>query len=268
MIKSVVAAAVLVLLISGIAIYVLPQYIYISPFSKFYDSGVVEHKSIGHSTDNDGNQITTYTVSVSLINDDPINHVSGGETLAYIVTKVEWDMLVPMDFVKIALLPDAHAQVVGIIPGFGSTPQWRVLPNPILPLNLTLTADKQNYTIGETANFTIGDIANFTVRLTNDPTLSDGGPCNVSLFLFKNCIYYIFKGQLVNSNDDALRYNDPVEIQNVSVEPNQEVNYSFSWDLTGIQPGGYAILVYIGYLPPIESPALTLTQTILIDVSK
>ncbi len=271
MIKPVVAAAILVLLISGIALYILPQYIYISPFSKFYDSGVVDHKSIGQSIDNSNNQITTYTVSVRLINDDPINHISGGETLAYIVTKVEWDMLVPMDFVKIALLPNAHAQVVGIIPGFGSTPQWRVLSNPILPLNLTLTADKQNYTIGETANFTIDDTANFTVRLTNDPTLSDEAPSNVSLSVFKDCIYYVFNGKLVNSNDDTLDYGDPAGIKNVILEPNQEVDYSFSWDLSGIQPGSYAIRAYIGYIgyySPLEGQPVTLTQTILIDVSK
>jgi hypothetical protein len=153
--------------------------------------------------------------------------------------------------------------VVGIIPGFGSTPQWRVLPNTILPLNFTLTADKQNYTIGDTANF--------TVRLTNDPTLSDGAPSNVSLSLFKNCIYYVFKEGLVNSNDDTLDYGDSAKIQNVGLEPNQEVQYSFSWNLSGIQPGNYAIRAYIGYegySEPLEGQPITLTQLILIDVSK
>ena len=271
MVKPVVAAVIIVLLISGIAIYILPQYIYISPFSKFYDSGVVDHKSIGQGIDNGNNKVTTYTVSVNLINDDPINHVSGGETLAYIVTKVEWDMLAPMDFVKIELSPNLHAKVVDIIPGFGSTPQWRVLPNTILPLNLTLTADKPNYTIGETANFTIGDTANFTVRLTNDPKLSDGAPWNVSLSLFKDCIFYVFKGGLVSSNDGTLDYGNPAEIQNVNLEPNQTVDYHFSWNVSGIQPGNYAIRAYIGYegnYSSLEVQPITLTQLILIDVSK
>ena len=257
MIKPVVAAVILVLLISGIAIYVLPKYIYISPFSSFYASGIVDHKGIGHSTDNNGAQLTTYTVSITLFNDDPLNHISSGDTLAYIVSKADWDMVAPSDSIKIKLLPDAQAKVVELYPTLVSSQwQWQYQS----PITINLTSDKSEYTLGEKANF--------TVHLTNDPQLSGETPYNVSLSLFKNCFFYIFlNGKVVTSNDNLLDYDNPLEIQTVSLQPNQEIQYQFSWSLTNIQPGTYYVRAYVGYLE-MQEPAVTLTETVPIYVLK
>lgn len=258
LIKPITAAVALVLIISLVSIYILPQYVYINPFSKFYNSGVVDHKSIGEGTDNNGNEVMTYTVSVRLLNDDPLNHISGGETLAYIVTKAEWDMIAPQDTVKIEMLPNAHAQVLEIIPVFGITPDWRLHLNSDIPLKLTLTADKQNYFIGETAYF--------TVRLTNDNSSYDGPPKNISLSLFKDCIYFILNGNLVSSNSNMLNYDGPTGIQHIILQPNQDIDYSFSWNITNVEPGNYGIRAYVGYYASLET--ISLTETILIDVSE
>jgi hypothetical protein len=123
LIKPVFAAVIIVLLISGIAVYVLPKYIYISPFSSFYGSGVVYFKTVGYGTDSGGKQSTTYLVSVSLLEDDPVNHFSGGPNM-YTFSKADWDMITPGDSVNIKFLPNAKAQLVDLIIIPGSTPEW------------------------------------------------------------------------------------------------------------------------------------------------
>jgi hypothetical protein len=250
LIKPVVAAVIVALLISGIVIFVLPQYIYISPFSSFYASGLVDHKSVGYSTNSNGDQITSYTVSITLLNDDPLNHVSEGQTLAYVVSKADWDMVAPMDTVKIKLFPNAQAEIVDLLyPAVGHLPLG-------LPLNISLTPSKPAYTAGETANF--------TVRLTNDPQLSDGIPTNVTLALFKNCIFYVFgNGKLIASNENLL---NNMEVESVNMQPWQEMDFSFNWDLAGVQSGIYWVRAYIGYFPALQSPSVTLTETIMINV--
>jgi hypothetical protein len=136
-----------------------------------------------------------------------------------------------------------------------------------LPLSLNVTSDKPQYSIGENANF--------TVRLTNDPALSNGTSSNVSLSLFKDCIFYVFlNGKAVTSNDDILQSDNPLEIKTVSLQPNQEIDYSFNWNLTNIQRGTYWVRAYIGYLPPLQGQSITilrsitLTATTTIDVTK
>jgi hypothetical protein len=171
------------------------------------------------------------------------------------------------DIVKIKFLPNAQAQVIDLIPNTpGSTPEWRTVPLD-LPLTLNITSNKPQYTIGETANF--------TVRLTNDPALSNGTSSNVSLSLFKDCIFYVFSnGKAVTSNDNLLQYSDPLEIKTVSLQPTQEIDYSFNWNLTNIQPGNYSVRAYIGYYPPLQGQSttvfrsITLTTTMMIDVTK
>jgi hypothetical protein len=266
LIKPIVAAVILVLLISGIAIFVLPKYIYISPFSSFYGSGVVYYKTVGYSTEINGSQLPTYLVSVTLLNDDPVNHFSGGNTNTYTVSKADWDVIAPGDGVNIKLLPNAHAQLVDQFPNPGGTPAWQSVPAD-LPLTLNVTSNKPQYTIGETANF--------TVRLINDPALSSGTPSNVSLSLFKDCIFYIFlNGKIITSNDNLLQYDNPLEIKTVSLQPNQEIDYSFNWNLTNIQPGTCFVRAYIGYYPPLQGQSttlfrsITLTATTTIDVTK
>jgi hypothetical protein len=246
LIKPVAAAVTLVLVISVVAIYILPQYIYISPLSKFYNSGVVDHRTLS-----EGNP-KTYTVSIRLLYDDPLNHISGGETLAYIVSKEDWDMVKPQDTVKIEMLPNAQAKILEVIPVSGVIPDWRLNLNSDLPLEINFTADKQNYKIGETAYFSI--------RLINNATL-DETPKNITLYLFEDCRYFIFNNKLVSTNDDF-----PAEIQNKTLEPNQEVVYTFSWDILNLVPGNYEVRVFAGYFATIETASLT--QTILIGVSK
>jgi len=265
LIKPVVAAAILVLLISGIAIYVLPKYIYISPFSSFSGFGVVYYKTVGYSTDSNGSQLTTYLVSVSLLEDDPVNHFSSGSN-TYTFSKSDWDMIIPGDAVNIKFLPNAKAQLVDLTIIPGSPPEWRVLPAD-LPLSINVTSDKPQYTIGENANF--------TVRLTNDPALSNGTSSNVSLSLFKDCIFYTFlNAKMITSNDNLLQYDNPLDNKTVSLQPNQEIDYSFNWNLTNIQPGTYWVRIYIGYLPPLQGQSttifrsITLTATTTIDVTK
>jgi len=182
LIKPIVAAVILVLLISGIAIFVLPKYIYISPFSSFYGSGVVYYKTVGYSTEINGSQLPTYLVSVTLLNDDPVNHFSGGNTNTYTVSKADWDVIAPGDGVNIKLLPNAHAQLVDQFPNPGSTPDWQ-LALVDLPLTLNVTSNKPQYTVGE--------IANFTVCLTNDPALSSGTHLMFH-FPFSKIAYFIF----------------------------------------------------------------------------
>jgi hypothetical protein len=266
LIKPLIAAVILVLLISGIAIYILPQYIYISPFSSFYGDGVVYYKTVRYGNDSSGSQLTTYLVSVTLLNDDPVNHFSGGNTNTYSVSKADWDVIAPGDGVNIKLLPNTHAQLVDQFPNPGGTPAWRTVPAD-LPLTLNVTSDKPQYAIGETANF--------TVRLTNDPTLSNGTSSNVSLSLFKDCIFYTFiNGKIITSNDNLLQYGNPLDNKTVSLQPNQEINYSFSWNLTNIQPGTCFVRAYIGYYPRLQGQSttlfksITLTAIMMIDVTK
>ena len=70
---------------------------------------------------------------------------------------------------------------------------------------------------------------------------------------------------MVTSNDNLLDYDNPLEIQTISLQPNQEIQYQFSWSLTNIQPGVYFVRAYIGYLQMLE-PAVTLTATVPIYV--
>lgn len=266
LIRSVVAAVALVLIISAVSLYVLPQHIYISPFSNFYASAVVYYKTIEVGADN---QSTVYVVSFSLITGDPVNDFSGGPTL-YQVSKADWDMVSAGDGVKIKLLPNAQAQIVeiGVIPtALNDSREWRTVPAN-LPLTLNVTSDKPQYAVGETANF--------TVRLTNDPALAEDATSNVSLVLFKDCIYYVFEtatGKLVTSNDNQLQYNAS-ETRNVSIQPSQEIDYTFNLDLSGISPGTYSVRAYIGYYPPLEGQSstlhrsITLTAATRIDVTK
>ncbi len=253
LIKPVIAAFILVLLISGIGIYVLPKVIYISPFSSFYGGGVVYYKTLGYDTENNGSQLTTFLVNVTLLNNDPVNHFSGGETYAYMVSKADWDMIAPGDFVNLKFLPNTHAQLVPQFPS-PSTPAWRAVPAD-LPLALNVTSNKPQYVIGENANF--------TVRLINDPSLSNGIPSNVSLSLFKDCIFYTFlNGKIITSNDNLLQYDNPLDNKTVSLQLNQEIDYSFNWNLTNIQSGTYWVRAYIGYYPPLQGQSTTLFRSI------
>ena len=55
--------------------------------------GVADSKNIGHGLDSQGDRVTTYTVSLSLVKRDDTNNIPIGGTLAYIIEKEEFDLI-------------------------------------------------------------------------------------------------------------------------------------------------------------------------------
>ena len=55
--------------------------------------GIADSKAIGHGTDAAGEPVTTYTVSLSLVMRDDVNHIPIGGTLAYIIDKDVFDQI-------------------------------------------------------------------------------------------------------------------------------------------------------------------------------
>ena len=230
LIKPLAIAVVLMIAVSIIVVYVIPRYVYVSPFSSFFASGIVSHKKIGSGTDN-GVQFTTYTVSVRLFDDDPVNGIPSGTTLAYLVSEADWGMIAWGDTVKIKLFPNAKAEIVELYPTL-SSPEWQ---QQQLFLRVNLTSNKQIYTLGENATFRVG--------IANAPLNEGDSPYNVSISVFQNCLFYVFKnGKVVSVNQN------PVEIKIISLQPSQEVEYSFNWSIANVQAGSYYVRAYVGYL--------------------
>lgn len=229
-----------------LAIYIIPKYVYVSPFSSFYASGIVDHKKIGYGTDN-GAPFTTYTVSVTLFNEDPVNRIQSGDTLAYTVSKADWDTVAWGDTVKIKILPNAKAEIVELYPTL-SPPVWQ---QQQLSVSVELTSDKPRYTLGENANF--------TVHLVNSPLPPGDSPYNVTVSVFRNCLFYAFQGgKTIFSNENSLG------TISVILQPSQEVDYNFNWDLTNIPSGVYYVRAYIGYLTGNEEVTLSATTMIYV----
>jgi hypothetical protein len=246
LIKSVAAAAILALAISAIAIYILPSYIYVNPFSSFYASGIVDHKKIGYSADG-GVQSPTYTVSVTLFNDDPVNRINGGNTLAYIVSKTDWNKVAWGDTVKIKLLPSAKAEVVEVYPTL-SPPAWQ----PQISLNVALTADKNKYTIGEDAVFKFS--------LATIPPISGDYP-NVSLTFDSRNLYVFSNGKTVYLNESSFGVEPLTTFLSA---PNEGYSFDFHWKLVDISPGVYNVRAYMGHLTGNEEAILTSTMSIYV----
>ena len=95
----------LVVAMSVLGSYIVPHFFFC------YASGIVDHKKIGYTLDNNS-QEAIYTVSIRLSNDDTINNFSSGISFAYIVSKSDWDMVQSGDTVRIKILPDLKAQLV------------------------------------------------------------------------------------------------------------------------------------------------------------
>ena len=55
--------------------------------------GIADSKSIGHGTDNRGEAITWYTVSLVLVTPDEKNGMAVGGTLAYVIEKEDFDRI-------------------------------------------------------------------------------------------------------------------------------------------------------------------------------
>jgi hypothetical protein len=247
LVKPLATAIALIVVISLVALYVVPQYVYVSPFSSFYVSGIVVHKLIGHGTNN-GEEVTTYTVSVVLFNGDPVNRIQSGEALAYIVSKADWDKVAWGDTVKIKILPSAQAEIVELYPTL-SQPEWQ---RERLSITTELTSDKQRYAVGETAAFQVQ---------VSFPSLPEGDtPYNVTLVIFDNCTFYAFQsGRTVVAKENSFG------TQEVTLQPSQQVDYSFSWNLAGVSPGTYYVRAYLGYLEGLDE-SNTLSATTLIYV--
>ena len=55
--------------------------------------GIADSKQIGRGTDNRGEAVTWYTVSLSLVTENKQNDIPVGGTLAYIVEKADFDRI-------------------------------------------------------------------------------------------------------------------------------------------------------------------------------
>jgi len=242
LIKASSMAIGLVMVITLLGRYVIPPYVFVTPGYSVYVSGVVDHKKIGQSYD--GALHTWYTVSVRLFDDDPINRIQSGETLAYIVSKAEWEMVEWGDTVKIRLLPDVKAEIVELFPSL-KLPEWR---GPF-GLRIELVADKTTYTIGEKANF--------TVRITS---VQEETSWNWTITLFNTFPFWAFQDgkKIFSSPSDS-------ETQEVVLQPGQELKFSFEWELVDVPEGVYYVRVYLGYFTDNEESTLTGTTMIGIE---
>ncbi len=245
--KSVIAAVSLILVITIVAAYFLPQYVYISPFSTVYASGIVDHKKVGHGTDG-GVPFTNYVINVNLLDDDPVNNVKSGNTLGYIVSQADWNMVEWGDTVKIKILPSAKAEIVNLYPA-SKPASWHTTYEDWLSIDLK--TDKSTYSPSETVNFTL------TLQNTMEPNQSAG----YKLSVFKTFSFWAYNlgGKQVYSSP-----NVGAEIDEITLEPNQTVSYSFQWRLNDIPSGYYSIRVFIGYIAADEEASLTGTQVILV----
>jgi hypothetical protein len=244
LIKASSMAIGLVMVITVLGYYVLPPYIFVSPGYSVYVAGIVDHKKIGQGFDA-GQPITWYTVSIRLFEDDLINRIKSGETLAYIVTKSDWDVVEWGDTVKIRLLADLRAEIVELFP-FVKLPEWR---EPFLRgLHVELLMDKTTYRIGEKANF--------SVRMTNVQQETSG---NLAITLFKTFPFWTFQdGKKIFSSPN---YS---ETQDIVLQPSQELKSSFEWELVDVPKGVYYVRVYLGYFT--DNQENTLTGTTMLGI--
>jgi hypothetical protein len=186
-------------------------------------------------------------MSVTLFEDDPVNRIQNGDTLAYIVSQVDWNKVAWGDTVKIKLFPDAKAEVAELYPAL-NPPIWQ---QQQLSVDLELTADKTRYALG--------DEVNFTVHLKNAPLPPGDTPYNVTLPIFEDTPLFAFQnGKNVFSTGSTLG------TKSLSLAPSQEVAYGFVWKAANISPGLCYIRVYLGYLA--ENEEATLSETIMIYV--
>ncbi len=77
--------------------------------------GIVDHKSIGEGTDDSGQPIIWYTVSLWLVTEDPVNGHSVSEIFAYVVEKEDFDNIADGDIVKGIPLRDVRFEIKEIL---------------------------------------------------------------------------------------------------------------------------------------------------------
>jgi hypothetical protein len=245
--KPVIIAVSLVLVISFVAVYILPQYVYISPFSAIYANGIVDHKKIGHGTDN-GVPFTNYVINIHLLNDDPVNSVKSGNILGYIVSQDDWNKVEWGDTVKIKIHPNAKAEIANLYPSLEPA-AWRDIN--LDGLTIDLETDKPAYSPTETVNFTL--------NIKNDKPIDN---FNKSLSIFDSFDFWVYDTQ---GNQICSIQKGNSNMQEIFLTENQEASYNFQWSLTNIPDGYYSVRVFVGYLAGNEEAALTGTEMVRIN---
>jgi len=257
LIKASSLAIGLVLVIAFFSNFVIPPYVFVSPGQAVYVSGIVDHKSIGHGYDG-AEPKTWYTVSVRLFDDDPVNRIRSGETIAYIVPTENWEMIEWGDTVKIKLLPNVEAEVVELYPSL-KLPEWHRLSDSASPISIELTADKTTYNAGEKANF--------TVHIRNAPEekgwIGPSIPLNLTAFTIPP--FWVFQ-----DGKKGYSLRGDMATQQTILQPGEELNITFEWTVAGynglvLPKGAYYVRVYLGYFTENEETTLTGTTMIGID---
>ena len=245
-IKAISIAVASIVIIASIAYFIFPQYLFVIPGYEVYTSGIVDHKKIGQLYNN-GQQAEVYTASIRLFEDDPINNVKSGETLAYVIPKNQWNMLEWGDTVKLRLLTEVKAEIAELFPSI-KPPEWSI--NRLSGLDIELNPNKSTYKTGETAVF------NVTVKNENSLPLE--------ITIFESAIFWIFEnGKTITSKSENYA------TQQIALEPNQEYSFSFQWTANrSIQENSsliYYIRAYIGYFTSNPENTLIVTSMITIE---
>jgi hypothetical protein len=256
LIKASSMAIVLVMTISLLGYYAIPPYVFVNPGHSVYASGIVDHRSVGQGYSN-GELQTWYTISVRLFDDDPINGVKSGETLAYIVTEAEWQMVEWGDTVNLKLSSGLKAEIAGFFPSL-KPPGWHGLADSASPISIELVADKTTYTLGEEASF--------CAKIRNAPEEKGwiGPSIPLKLTLLKTFPFWISRnGEKIYSSQKGL------ELQQIVLQPGQELEFTFDWELVddygrAVPEGVYYVRAYFGYFT--EDEEITLTSTTMIGI--
>ena len=249
--KAISISTIFIITIAATAYFVFPQYLFVIPGSEVYASGIIDHKKIGQIyINNQPSEI--YTASVRLIEDDPLNNLRAGETMAYIIPKDQWNLLSWGDTVKIKLLPSANAEIAEVFPSLKPR-EWNTQYESALTVDLQ--PNKTTYKAGE--------VAVFNVTIRNDFTNQTlGNSLSIGLTLFESNIFWVFE----NGKEITANPTDYTTKQ-VTIEPNQEYSFTFQWTISQISENSnliYYIRTYIGYFT--ENPENTLLGTTIIAV--
>lgn len=251
LLRAISLSTICIIILLIISYFVLPQYLFVVPGSEVTTSGIVDHKKIGQAYTN-GQPSETFTASVRLLEDDPVNKVKSGETIAYTIPKNQWEELEWGDTVRIKLLPSLKAEITELYPSV-KPPEWSTQYQSAFTINVQ--ADKPIYETGETAHI------NVTIRNVFQNQSTESVP--IQLTIFKSNVFWVFEnGKVILSNA-----NDYTTEQ-VTIQPNQEYSYSLQLEINQFDQNNsnsiYYIRTYIGYFT--ENPENTLLGTTIIGV--
>jgi len=86
--------------------------------------GLVDHKKVGHGTDQAGETTTWYTISLWLLEEDEVNRFAAGETIAYIVDEEDFDHVEAGDVVEGIPQRDLRMDILDVIRRPSSSITW------------------------------------------------------------------------------------------------------------------------------------------------